>query len=128
MKLTLERVGLGAAAVLLAAEVAFIPSIASAITRGGPVLGPGNGYYTSPLNVCTQLGHGGGYVEQHTFTKANCAAGFAQFVVNTPYLADPFTLKLGTAVFTCTLGEVAGQEPLVFTVTCAPAPTGTSTP
>lgn len=103
MKLRYAAVALAAA--LLGVLCWLIPGQAGALTlipRGGPVLGPGNAFYESPLHVCTLLGHeSAGYVEQNSLTDANCALGYAQFTVNTPYIEGHFTLNLGSVAYYC---------------------------
>ena len=120
MKFKLRYAGVAAASILLAALCALIPGQANAFAftpHSGPVLGTGNAYYASPLNLCTQLGHEStGYVEQNSLTPANCALGYAQFTVNTPYIDGTFTLDLGSVSYRCvtvTTGLVIDQ------ITCA---------
>ena len=122
--------GIGLAAGVLAVLCALIPGQANAFAltpRGGPILGPGNAFYESPLHVCTLLGHEStGYVEQNSLTDANCALGYAQFTVNTPYIEGKFVLNLGGTAYYCgtaTTGLVIDQ------VNCAVlAATPTATP
>lgn len=87
-----------AAAIIALLGVLIAGQANASPASAGPVLGTGNAYYTSPVNLCTELGDSDrGYVEQHSLVQSNCAPGYAQFTTNTPYLNSTFTFTLPAA-------------------------------
>ena len=89
MKITLKHIGLGLAAVLLAAECALIPSEASAISRairGGPAESPGGTYFLqgTVVNFCFRH-NSTGWLEWNSQVLGNCPPGLVQLSV----VADP---------------------------------------
>lgn len=86
MKFSVKHVGLGVAAVLLAAEVALIPMEASAITRSGPVESPGGTYFVQNqvVNFCFRH-NSSGWLEFNSVVLGNCPPGVVQLSV----VADP---------------------------------------
>jgi hypothetical protein len=88
----LKYTGLGAAAVLLAVECAFIPAEANALTTSGspPVTSVPGPYYNQgdPVNLCVNQRTEQVRAEVHTAQLGNCAAGEVQLTVT----ADPSAL------------------------------------
>lgn len=81
------KIGLGLAAVLLAAECALIPAEASALTpRSGPAESPGGTYFLQGqiVNFCFRH-NSSGWLEWNSVTLGNCPPGVVQLSV----VADP---------------------------------------
>jgi hypothetical protein len=87
VRTVLKYIGLGAAAVLLAAECALIPAEADALTSspaGSPPVTtvPGPFYNQGdPVNFCVNQRTEQVRVEVHTSVLGNCAAGEVQLTV-----------------------------------------------
>ena len=112
--------GLGTLLVLGAGLGVWLQPAGAATAGNGPILGTGNAYYVTPIYGCTKLGaESTGYVEQHSFTPANCESGYAQFVMNTPYLNGQFTLNLGNTSYSCGL-IMSGM--VITQINCEPPP------
>jgi hypothetical protein len=94
MRTVFKVIGLGAAAVLLAAECALIPSEADALTShpagSPPVTSVPGPFYNQgdPINLCVNQRTEQVRAEVHTNVLGNCAAGEVQLTVT----ADPDAL------------------------------------
>ena len=107
------KIGLGAAAVLLAAECALIPSEASALAhafRSGPVRSPGGTYFQQGqvVNLClSETNESRGYTENGSQVLGNCAAGYTQLSV----VADPSGVPVPVVTVTATATATVTAAP-----------------
>lgn len=92
------------------------------------------GVYSSLVHACVSVTHSNvGYIEENTDPGqiANCAAGYEQFSVNTPFL-DPagVSLTLGSTTYTCSptfqnpSAQTGAGNPVEITALNCPTPVG----
>lgn len=101
------KIGLGAAAMLLAAECALIPTEASALAHSGPGRSPGGTFFQQGqiVNLClSETNESRGYVENNSQVLGNCAAGYTQLSV----WADPEGVVPGPVVMVTASPSASG--------------------